>query len=80
MEIKKINGDSINIDLHEVSNIFDLKCKLGELDNLHFYDIKILLNGIEINNNCKINNFAKDKLFYVPINSNLGFKVKHLSI
>lgn len=80
MEIKKINGESINIDLHEVNNIFDLKCKLGELDNLHFYNIKILLNGIEISNNCKVSNFIKDKLFYVPINSNLGYKVKHLSI
>ena len=80
MEIKKINGDSINVNLDEISNIFDLKCKLGELDNLHFYDIKILLNGIEINNNCKINNFIKDKLFYIPIKSNLGFKVKDLCI
>ena len=80
MEIKKINGESININLDEVTNIFDLKCKLGELYNLNFYDIKILLNGAEIKNNCKINSFAKDKLFYVPINSNLGFKVKHLCI
>lgn len=80
MEIKKINGESININLDEISNIFDLKCKLGELDNLHFYDIKILLNGIEVNNDCKIHDFVKDKLFYVPINSNLGFKVKYLCI
>ena len=43
-------------------------------------DIKILLNGLEISNNCKINTFAKDKLFYIPINSNLGFKVKHICI
>ena len=80
MEIKKINGESININVDEIRNIFDLKCKLGELYNLHFYDIKILLNGLEISNNCKINTFAKDKLFYVPINSNLGFKVKHICI
>ncbi len=80
MEIKKINGDIIDININEIKNIFDLKCKLAELDNLTFNDVKILTNGIEINNECKISNFTKDKLFYVPINSKLGFKVKHICI
>ena len=80
MEIKKIYGDNIIINLNGINNIFELKCKLAELDNLQFNDIKILVNGIEINNKCKISNLKEDKLFYIPINSNLGFKVKHICI
>jgi hypothetical protein len=78
MEIKRINGDIIDINLCNIKSIFDLKCKLAEMDNLQFFDVKILNNGIEIDNKCSIHKF--DKLFYIPIDSKLGYKVKHISI
>ena len=78
MQIKKINGELIKININNVKNIFDLKCKLAELDNLDFIDIKILFNGREIDNNYVIKKF--DKFFYIPIMSKLGYKVKHVFI
>ena len=78
MQIKKINGELIKINLNNVKNIFDLKCKLADLDKLDFFDIKILHNGKEIDNNYIIWKF--DKFFYIPVMSKMGYKVRHIFI
>ena len=78
MQIKKINGELIKINLNNVKNIFDLKCKLADLDKLDFFDIKILYNGREIDNSYIIRKF--DKFFYIPVMSKMGYKVRHIFI
>ena len=80
MIIKFIKGQTVDINIDTLTNIFDLKCHLADILNKKYMDIRIFLNGSEIKNNILLNNLDTSYLIGLEYDSNKGFKVKKLTI
>lgn len=80
MIIKIFKGNNLYFDINNIKNIFDLKCLVAKNLNIKYMDIRLFLNGKEIENNTYISNLNTNYLIGVKINSNMGMKVKKLII